>query len=463
MTPDADQSPLAALAGQLFDQPLLMEQTRLNALLHTLGSGLGFRPPAGSHELAQAIPEAGSHALPERAVIQTAAGQLEARRADQGHWILENGIAVIPCMGVLVNRGPSWGRWLTSYQSINRQLDAIEADTNVNSFLMDVDSGGGLVAGCFDTCDRIRQVSETKPSLAVANEVSASAAYALASACSEVAVARTGYCGSIGVVTAHVDYSKAMDEFGIAVTFIHAGDKKVDGNAYQPLSDRARNDLQASIDTLYALFCDTVAKHRGMKVEAVRATEAGMYLGRDAVSAGLANRVNSFSNELSNLAIRPVGPQRLSTQTKEHTMSDETEKAAAKAAADQDLAHAQEQGKAAGQQAGANAERERISGILGSDAAKGRKGLAEHFAFNTNMSVEDATAALAAAPQEQAAGGGNPLGVAMNNLRGTGVKPDRTDDAGAAAEAEAKVAADLDSTAIYGRLNKALGSTAALH
>lgn len=48
------------------------------------------------------------------------------------------------------------------------------------------------------------------------------------------------------------------------------------------------------------------------------------------------------------------------------------------------------------------AERTRISGILGCEAAKGRSKLASHIAFNTAMSVADAETMLGASAVEQA-------------------------------------------------------------
>lgn len=44
----------------------------------------------------------------------------------------------------------------------------------------------------------------------------------------------------------------------------------------------------------------------------------------------------------------------------------------------------------------ASRERQRISAILGAEQAKGRETLAQHIAFNTALSVEQALAALAA-------------------------------------------------------------------
>lgn len=57
------------------------------------------------------------------------------------------------------------------------------------------------------------------------------------------------------------------------------------------------------------------------------------------------------------------------------------------------------EGEIAGKIGGATAERTRVKAILGGDAAKGREGLAAHFAFDTDMPPEAANAALAAAPK----------------------------------------------------------------
>jgi hypothetical protein len=53
--------------------------------------------------------------------------------------------------------------------------------------------------------------------------------------------------------------------------------------------------------------------------------------------------------------------------------------------------------------AAASAERTRVQGILQHAEAQGRGKLANHLAFNTSMSVEDAAAMLAAAEKEHGA------------------------------------------------------------
>ena len=88
----------------------------------------------------------------------------------------------------------------------------------------------------------------------------------------------------------------------------------------------------------------------------------------------------------------------------------------------------------------ASAERTRIEGITTCDEAKGREALANHFAFKTNMSVDDAKAALAAAPKQSTnATGKSPLDTAMDasgggadiaNNGGDGEEESAKDDGG---------------------------------
>lgn len=82
------------------------------------------------------------------------------------------------------------------------------------------------------------------------------------------------------------------------------------------------------------------------------------------------------------------------------------------------LAAARQDGMAAGVQT----ERARCKAILTAEAAADRGNLANYFAFETGMSVEQATAALAAAPKSEASG--NPFLSAMrsepNPALGTG-------------------------------------------
>lgn len=74
---------------------------------------------------------------------------------------------------------------------------------------------------------------------------------------------------------------------------------------------------------------------------------------------------------------------------------------AAQASADQ-IAAARAEGRVEGLAEGRSAERARISAILGSEEAKGREGLAHHFAFKSETSPDAAIEAMKASAKAEA-------------------------------------------------------------
>jgi hypothetical protein len=130
-----------------------------------------------------------------------------------------------------------------------------------------------------------------KPTVAILDDIAFSACYAIASACDQIVVPRTGGTGSVGVVAMHADWSKRLAAEGVKVTIFQYGDRKADGNEYFPLSPEARERFQADIDELGRIFVDTVARNRGMTTAAVRKTQAATYLGAAGVEVGFADAV----------------------------------------------------------------------------------------------------------------------------------------------------------------------------
>jgi hypothetical protein len=122
---------------------------------------------------------------------------------------MADGVAIIPVLDTLVNRG-AWldsRSGLTSYEGIAAQLRAAGSDPEVRSVLLDISSPGGEAAGMAGLADLIRSVRQTKPVTAFVNDMAASAAYGIASAANEIVISPTSTVGSIGVVMLHADRS----------------------------------------------------------------------------------------------------------------------------------------------------------------------------------------------------------------------------------------------------------------
>jgi signal peptide peptidase SppA len=283
---------LPHLASRIFGTPLLVHRAKLDVILSALGPRLGIDSPipADATELLAAVP----------APRPTLPGGV--------------GIAVIPIHGTLVKRalGLEATSGLTSYQDIGAQLDAALADPGVTGILLDVDSPGGEASGSFDLARRVREAAAVKPIWVVANDAAFSAAYAIASSAERVVVTETGGVGSIGVIALHIDQSVKDANDGYRYTAITAGRHKNDFSPHEPLTDTAKAELQAEVDRLYDIFVGHVAAMRGLPEMAVRATEAALYFGPNAVDAGLADAVGTleatlaeFSTYLSSRSRKP--------------------------------------------------------------------------------------------------------------------------------------------------------------
>lgn len=377
---------------------------------------------ADLQQLANINPDQQKAAFMERRNELCEAYGFRAAKQDKP-FAFNNGIAIIPISGTLINRfGWSYG-FVTGYQFVKLQLALALNDDDVKGIVFDVNSGGGEAAGCFECAGDIAKARGKKPTMAVIDSNCYSAAYALASACDKIVCTPSGGAGSIGVVAMHADMSKMLDAIGVKITFIQFGEHKTDGNPYEPLSADVKKSMQASIDKSGAAFVNLVAKNRGLEASAVKATEARCYRADEALSLGLIDTIATpqdalqvFYDELTG-SDQPVekGSTEMTTTTNQPAAiapAATTPAAAAPAPAQVtpvaaapvvETAPVAAAPAAATAADGAKAERARIGGITGCDEAKGKSTLANHLAMNTDMSVDAAKAVLAAAAPEAAA------------------------------------------------------------
>ena len=283
---------LPHIASRVLDTPLVIGQAKLEAILAVIGPRIGVEAPASD----MMIPN--REGLPAPAVMNG-----DTRRHG-AYLVTPEGIAAIPVFGTLVKRAGiiDAASGLTSYGHLEEQIMDAATDPAVRAILLDIDSSGGEAAGVFDLADLVYEARSLKPVWAVADEEAFSGAYAIASAAERLFVPRTGGLGAIGVVAVHVDRSARDAMEGFRTTTVYAGARKNDFNPHETLKDGGRQTLQAEVDRLYQLFVDTVARNRGLTADAVRATEARLFFGEDAVRAGLADEVGTMRSAFAALA-----------------------------------------------------------------------------------------------------------------------------------------------------------------
>lgn len=290
------------------------------------------------------------------------------------------GTAIIPVHGTLINRyGGYYYGMFTGYNFIRQQRAQAMADPDVERIIYDVNSNGGEAAGCFELSDESFELRGEKPTLAVVDSNCYSAAYAFASSADKISVTPSGGAGSIGVICMHADISKMLEDFGVKITLIKAGEHKADGNPFEELSAETKAEIQADVDAARDQFVALVARNRGIEEKAVRDTEARCYSAQDALKLNLIDAVETPAQAIAAFVNGPTG-----STTEGEEMNEE------------ELAQAKNEAAAG--------ERTRIAGIMTHEAAKDKSKLAKHLAFNTTMSVEDAVAMLnVSAPETTAA------------------------------------------------------------
>lgn len=351
-----------------------------------------------------------------------------------------NGIAIIPVTGTLINRfGSSYGSYVTGYNFIANQMRLAVADPDVTGIVLDINSYGGEAAGCFECSQLIYSMRGTKPIYAVVDSNAYSAGYAIASAADKIFGIPSSGEGSIGVVCMHVDMSGYLNDAGFKVTFIFAGDHKVDGNPYEPLPDDVKANLQAGVDKSRVKFATLVAQNRGLDYQVVFDTQAQCYRADDALALGLIDAIatpeeamlafldddSSESEADPDADDEPASDDSSATahQQEQSTMMTDEEK----------LAHETALKEAAN--TARVAERARVKGITSHAEAASRPKLAAHLANNTSMTVEEAGEMLAVAAVETTAAapapapapapaGSNGFTEAMNATGGAGVTGD---------------------------------------
>lgn len=316
-----------------------------------------------------------------RSEVMASWGWEDAPEGPQKPFIYQDGVAVIPVHGILVNRfNYCWG-FVTGYDFIRKQMNLALADDDVKLIVYDHDTPGGEAAGCDELAREIYASRSVKPSMALVNTSSCSGGFWLAAPCTRVVCAPSGNVGSIGVYIQHMNIAKMLAEWGLEVEFIKNGKFKASGNQFEELSAEDRAYLQDMVDQRAVEFFAAVAEFRGIEESVVKGTDARVMRPTEAIALGLIDAAESPSTAVSSFVAELGGEVPLEQDSQE----------------DVTMAEISSEDRAAV----ATETKARIKGIMTHEEAKGREGLAEHLAYNTESTVEEAAAILKVSPKAE--------------------------------------------------------------
>jgi signal peptide peptidase SppA len=215
-------------------------------------------------------------------------------------------VAIMSLTGVMAQRmdameAQSGG---TSTDAFGQTFQELADDKSIGAIVIDTDSPGGSAFGLEDLSERIRAArNQTRPIIAVANSLMASAAYYVASAADEIVAVPGAMVGSIGTIMVHADYSKALDEAGIKMTIFRKPEFKAEGNPCEELTQEAIDSLNDMTAQYYDLFLSAVSKNRGVPKSTVseKYGKGRVMTANDALAAGMIDRIASFDSVVTRL------------------------------------------------------------------------------------------------------------------------------------------------------------------
>lgn len=213
-------------------------------------------------------------------------------------------IAIIDVIGSIFTRANMFTE-ICDAVAINEleiELDKALYDDSIKAIVLRIDSPGGEVTGIHEFANYLDEACLIKPIVAYVHGMACSAAYWIASATSHIYADKTATLGSIGVVAAWTDDSKARTEAGLTdyeVVSSQSPNKRLD-----PTQDDGRAELQKHIDGLADIFIDDVAEFRDVMRDKVLADfgQGGTFLADDAVARGMADEISSYRDVIAKLS-----------------------------------------------------------------------------------------------------------------------------------------------------------------
>lgn len=266
---------------------------------------------------------------PESNVLAQVKHQAQARAMAAGGqefpapkpYTLQGSVATVDIGGSLVSGSAGFMSLFgyTGYSDIRNSLVAAVSDQAVGSILLNVDSGGGEVSGVHELAQLIARVDKVKPVVTYTGGTMASAALWSGAGGRRIFASETAMVGSVGVIQVHIDRSAQLEAEGLKATVVRSGEDKALANSMEPLSEKARAEMESQGKELHSIFLGHMAAQRGMPTTVAQEKfgTGKMFVGKQAVEAGLVDEIGGFEAAYSyaaKLADRAVKKAASNTQ-----------------------------------------------------------------------------------------------------------------------------------------------------
>jgi len=166
---------------------------------------------------------------------------------------------------------------------------ALENET-IKAVVLRINSGGGLASICEEVYSGIKRLSERKPVVAVVEGIAASGGYYVALGADYIYVTPSSFVGNVGVIA-------------YAPPVVLPSEAMLETGAYKYTGFSPR-EFPLVMEEIFESFLDTVRRSREgkLKIPLEEISTGKLFVGVDAVEAGLADEIGSYLDAVEKAA-----------------------------------------------------------------------------------------------------------------------------------------------------------------
>lgn len=167
-------------------------------------------------------------------------------------------------------------------RDINERIETQGYDVVV----YEVNSGGGTVVASKEV---MREIEDMEiPTVCRFRDIAASGAYLFSLGCDRIVADSASITGSVGVRSSYLEFSEAMEHYGVDYVNITSGKYKEIGSSYQNTSQEEREILSENAEKIHQQFLSMVEEERNLTEEDLEEVSTGkIILGSEAEELGL--------------------------------------------------------------------------------------------------------------------------------------------------------------------------------
>jgi protease-4 len=171
-------------------------------------------------------------------------------------------------------------------RNINERVE----DAGYEAVIYEINSGGGTVVASKEVMREIE--SAEFETVCRFRDVAASGAYLFSLGCDRIVADSASLTGSVGVRSSFLEFSEAMEDYGVEYINITSGKYKEVGSQYVNASQKDKSILKEKSEKIHEQFLTLVEEKRNISSEDMEEIETGeIILGEKASELGMVDRL----------------------------------------------------------------------------------------------------------------------------------------------------------------------------